>query len=192
MPRAPLRQEDLLQQLAAESHRFLADYRSATAGLSVEQLNWKPGPKRWSIAEVFDHLVLQEKKYPPKIQRALEGAKVRKAGATYREGWLGGYLIRVVRPGGRPVPAPGILQPSQSHYTGAIVDEWFGLQDSFLGHLLEAQERRLDLQGVRIPWAVVGWVRFSLGDLFRMLVAHKQRHLEQIGRVRSAPGFPVN
>ena len=32
----------------------------AVAGLSTEQWNYKPGPDRWSVAEVLEHLVLAE------------------------------------------------------------------------------------------------------------------------------------
>ena len=44
--------EDLLRQLV----RIKAEGPAVCAGLTESQFNWRPGPKRWSIAECLVHL----------------------------------------------------------------------------------------------------------------------------------------
>src|SRR4029434_5344758 len=40
--------------------------------LSVEQLRWRPGPQRWSIAECLDHLNITLGFYLPKIDKSIQ------------------------------------------------------------------------------------------------------------------------
>src|ERR1041384_7083005 len=40
--------------------------------LSVEELRWRPGPQRWSIAECLDHLNITLGFYLPKIDKTIQ------------------------------------------------------------------------------------------------------------------------
>jgi hypothetical protein len=40
-------------------------------GLSAEVLEWKPGPERWSIAEVLDHMLMIERLYEQRARRIM-------------------------------------------------------------------------------------------------------------------------
>lgn len=54
----------------------IADETKATFGnLSVSQLNWKPSPERWSVAQCFDHLITSNQGYFPIIEEVLAGKK---------------------------------------------------------------------------------------------------------------------
>src|ERR1044072_7256262 len=67
--------------------------------LTPAQLNWKPSPERWSVAQCFDHLLSSNKGYLPIIDSVLAGKK-----RTFWESMpllpgLGGkLLIKVVDP----------------------------------------------------------------------------------------------
>ncbi|MGC2767829.1 MAG: DinB family protein [Candidatus Acidiferrum sp.] len=39
--------------------------------LSAEELEWKPGPERWSIAEVLDHMLIIERLYEQRARRIM-------------------------------------------------------------------------------------------------------------------------
>ena len=43
--------------------------------LTPSQLNWKPSPERWSVAQCFDHLLTSNKGYFPIIDNVLAGHK---------------------------------------------------------------------------------------------------------------------
>lgn len=179
-------QDELYRTVAEAAQRTLPDYQALYQGLTLEQLNWKPDAKRWSIGQVLDHLYLQEKIYPPRILAACQTVGPRPAGATFRSGLLGGYLTRLVAPGGKPVPTVKPLEPRASQYDWAIVEKWERLQADFLRALEAAADR--DLRPACIPWAVTKLVRFRLGDILLLEVAHKQRHLEQIVRLKQQMG----
>jgi hypothetical protein len=66
---------DELQDLKDDLHAMANDVRKEFSKLSVEQLNWKPGPDRWSVAQCFDHLVTGNAAYFPIFDSLISGQK---------------------------------------------------------------------------------------------------------------------
>src|SRR2546423_14649358 len=44
-------------------------------GLTAQQLNWKPVPDQWSVAQCFDHLVTANNAFFPIFEKILSGEK---------------------------------------------------------------------------------------------------------------------
>src|SRR4029077_10637205 len=42
-------------------------------GLSPEQLNWKPAPESWSVAQCLDHLIVADCLYFPAFEKIVNG-----------------------------------------------------------------------------------------------------------------------
>jgi hypothetical protein len=53
LPRYP---EDMVSKLLDENTANIEKAKSLTAGLSAVQMNWRPQPGKWSIAQNLDHL----------------------------------------------------------------------------------------------------------------------------------------
>src|SRR5688500_6631018 len=47
--------------------------RNAFSGLTPGQLNWKPSPDRWSIAQCLDHLLVADLLYFPTMKEITRG-----------------------------------------------------------------------------------------------------------------------
>ncbi|HTH38149.1 MAG TPA: DinB family protein, partial [Pyrinomonadaceae bacterium] len=62
-----------IDQVTAELQKTADDARSTFGSLSVEQLNWKPAEKSWSIAQCFDHLITTHSLYFPLFERMAMG-----------------------------------------------------------------------------------------------------------------------
>src|SRR5690242_19393837 len=92
-----LNSADLLQTIASESERIKSDARQLVAGLSDEQLNWKPAPDSWSIAQCLDHLAVTSEKDDQYLTDAIaRGREKRRASGAvaYRPTMFGGWLIK--------------------------------------------------------------------------------------------------
>src|ERR1700730_4863976 len=60
--------------------------------LTNEQLNHKPAPDKWSIAEVFEHLNITLEIYINAILAKITNAEDVNNGRTYKSGWLGDWF----------------------------------------------------------------------------------------------------
>src|SRR5215510_709389 len=90
--------------------------RTTFGHLTPSQLNWKPSPERWSVAQCFDHLLTSNKGYLPIIDNVLAGYK-----RTFWQsmpvlpGLMGGLLIKYLDPAStRKLKAPKSFEPAQS------------------------------------------------------------------------------
>ncbi len=66
-----LQSPNLLQTIISESEASNAAASELAADLNEEQLNWKPGPEKWSIAQCLDHLAVTSSKFDQYLETAL-------------------------------------------------------------------------------------------------------------------------
>jgi uncharacterized damage-inducible protein DinB len=185
-----MNQDALRNRLSIELEAVTRDALTAAAGLSDEQLRWSDGSS-WSIAQVFEHLVLSTDAYVAKIRaRIFSPHAVHVAAGTEAEwqpslmGWL---LVRRMR-SPRPLPAPRIFIPGPT--PRADVVNAFAQRQKTFTYLMRASSA-LYWSRVRTTSPVSAMIRMNLGDAFSVLIVHQQRHVGQMERVRRRIEVPT-
>lgn len=192
MTSSTLLTDPLLVRLRAEANETVKQSRALVANLTPEQLSWRPGPRRWSIAHCFSHLVAIGELYHPRFQKAIErtraaGAAPKGAPRPFRPSWVGRVFLFLSGPSRIPVPAPPRLRPlAEADLAGPT--KFFAQQEELIA-LLEAADG-LDLTHERVGSPVTRRVRLTLAEGLAMIVGHQRRHLEQARRVIATRGFP--
>jgi hypothetical protein len=188
-----LESENLLDTILAEADKNAADAHAVVAGLNDAQLNWKPSPDKWSIAQCLEHLTAASKGFNPYFVDAISRGRERFAAASppaYQPSFMGRWLIKHVEPESpRKLRAPKIFKPSTSNVQNAV-DNFLEQQKTFLRFVGETSG--IDYNRTRLRSPVTPLVRYSLADAYVITVSHEQRHLQQARRVRETPGFPGN
>ncbi len=187
-----LESPDLLQTIADETIKNNDDAKRLAANLSEQQLNWKPAPDKWSIAQCLDHLAVTGAEFDALLTEAIERGR-RKwpvAGSIpYRPSMLGGWLIRQIVPESkRKVNAPRVFKPSDASSIGGSLTKFLQQEESFLSFVRQASG--VDYNKTRLRSPVTRLLRYSLADAFVITVVHGRRHLAQARRVVETPGFP--
>jgi hypothetical protein len=180
-----------LADLIATANNIAIEAKSIFGQLSPSQLNWKPSPERWSVAQCFDHLITSNQGYFPVIENVLAGKK-----QTFWEsipvlpGLAGKLLIKSLDPAStRKIKAPKRFEPAQSDISASVINE-FADQQSRLVEKMKATEH-LDLERIVITSPALAAVTYSLMDAYRIIVVHEQRHFQQAQRVMDETGFPA-
>lgn len=172
--------------LAALAPRFEAlepRARAAIAGLSGESVAAPPPHGGWSIAQVFEHLVIANGSYDPATEAAIERARKR-APRPHATTFCGRLLIGAMNERNlRPKPAPRSYRPLTVR---AHVFEAFLATNAKLGEHL----RQADGTDLRTMLAspILAILRMNLGEALALGVTHTERHLGQIERTRRAMG----
>jgi len=162
-------------------------------GLSPEQLNWKPSPDQWSIAQCLEHLIITNRPYIPTFEQILSNEKQTTAWERlpFLPGFFGRFLIKALDPDSkRKVKAPKIFQPSLSKIDSKIIPEFIS-QEKRIATLMKALADR-DLEKQRVTSPVSRVVTYSLFDAFRIILVHEQRHFAQAERVMASKDFPLH
>jgi hypothetical protein len=190
----PASENQLLNTSAAAMREAITRFEALIADVTHDQANFKPGPKKWSIAECIDHINAGNRLYCAKLERAFAkaGAKNLSGAEPYGRGTLlGRFILGVLRegPGGRKVPAPGVFKPGRSeHKLNELAEQFRTYAKRLIQLATEAEGLPLGRLKFTTPAAPVG--RVAASQVFEMMQLHTHRHLGQAERVKSAGGYP--
>lgn len=167
------------------------DVPGIVAGLSEARFNWRPAPNRWSIAECFDHLNLTARAFVPAIDAALRDARARKLDSPGPFSYS--LFERMFRASNEPpvrvrFRAPKALTPTPAKPLDAVLAEFMDWQRKIVEQVRSADGFHLARAQARSP--VFAPLRWSLGSLFAITLAHERRHIWQARQVRNALNFP--
>ena len=145
-------------------------------------LQAQPAPGRWSVAQVMEHLNFYNRHYVPAIRARLEGHHTQPA-TSFRPGWLGDYFTKLMQPGengtiAKKMKAPKNAVPAAQPDGQAQLERFIAYQQELL--VLLDNARGANLGSIRIPTSLSSLLALKLGDTFRFLIAHQQRHFVQI------------
>jgi len=157
------------------------------AGLSEEELCWRPRAGKWSIAQNLAHLRTTTEVFLPAVDSALEASRIM---GLRREGPFAlspfGRLI-VWRMDARPIlkmRAPKVLHPRLLSAADSELEHFLVSQAAFRQRVAEAEG--FDLTAWRFQSPVAGYFRVNLLEFFSAFNAHSRRHLWQANCVRQA------
>lgn len=186
---ASIKNPHLAQQLAAIK-AVTAEFEAMRSRLSPAQLTWKPAAKRWSIAEIAEHLFVTNGLYMARLQETVARAPRYEHGhdQPYRPSLLPRVFIGMLQPQVKlRLRTIKIFEP-QSGGDPRAVDNFLRQQTELAGLIAQADGR--ELNHVKLSSPATRWLRFSIGDTVRMLAVHEQRHLGQAQRLLASEQFP--
>src|SRR5688572_15812499 len=152
-----------------------------------EILVQQPAPGKWSVAQVIEHLNTYGRYYLPVIEAAIKEQPLY-PDPVYMPGWLGDYFTKMMLP--RDGEVANRMEAFKGHRPSADIDskpvlDEFLRQEQQLLDLLE-RAKRTNIAKIRIPISISRLVKLKLGDTFRFLVAHHQRHFVQVNNTMKA------
>lgn len=179
-----------LPAVITAANNIANEARSTFGHLTPLQLNWKPSPERWSVAQCFDHLITVNKGYFPEIDRVLAGKKrTLWESMPVLPGLMGKMVIKAVEPTStRKFKARKNFEPAQSDIKGSIINDFVDHQAEMVKKMKATQH--LDLEKIVITSPVAAVMTYNLMDAYRIIVGHEQRHFQQAKRVTEEAGFP--
>jgi hypothetical protein len=172
---------EIIDQLQADIRKLIltAEYLKTDDEASLIR---QPGPGKWSVAQALEHLNSYGRYYLPAIEKSMKDSP-KPATEWFKAGWIGDYFTRLMRPGtdgkiGNKMNAPKNHRPSAILDIKAVVKTFMEQQYELL-NLLE-QAKSTNIGKIRTPISISRFIKLKLGDTFRFLVAHEQRHFVQI------------
>jgi hypothetical protein len=183
-----------ITSVATDLQRCAEDARASFGHLSPAQLDWKPGPESWSLAQCLDHLIVTHSKYFPLFDRLAAG----NARPSLLErvsplsGYFGRFLIRSMDPANlKKMKTAAKADPSSSDMGANIVERFITHQHELIGHL-QKLPAGIDPLRTIVTSPLLGIVTYSLDDTFTILVFHCLRLLIQARRVMEGADFPAH
>ncbi len=189
--------EDLIAGLQADV-RQLAAAAESMKGMDKIKLGYPLTNGKWTAVQALEHLNMYNRYYLPAIETAIKESKTGRS-AWFNPGTLGNYFTNMMKPSNvfevkNKMKTQKSYNPPAALNAEKVIAE-FSVHQQKLESLLDAC-RNHDMNAIRIPITVSKFIKFKLGDTFRFLIAHEQRHLVQARNAIHALGiatdkFPV-
>ena len=185
-----MRSKDLLEDLLQRTHEN-ANKAKNFASLPLETLNWKSSPDSWSILECLEHLNRYGDYYIPEIEKRIASSQHRPS-ESFKSGWLGNYFANTMLPKERQSKMKTFksMNPNGSNLKVSTVSKFIAQQQALIGLLNKSQA--IDLTKTTTGISISKWIKLRLGDTFRVVIYHNQRHIVQAERVLKENGSPAS
>lgn len=169
---------ELIEELI-EATKDMLNRAQAFTDLTDQQLNKKQSPESWSILECIEHLNRYGDFYIPEISKRLKTAKPCPTSQTFKSSWLGEYFAQSMKPKAKlnKMKTFTVMNPKGSKLDRSVL-QTFAQQQRQMLDLLQAA-RTVDMTKTKTSISISSFIKLRLGDTFRVVIYHNQRHLEQ-------------
>jgi len=169
--------DELIAELIAKTRiniNKVAKFRE----LSEEELNYKENAEKWSVLECIEHLNLYGDFYNPEIRKCIETSNL-KPSKIFKSGLIGNYFVNTMQPKKKlnKMKTFNDKNPIGSKLSVKMIDRFIAQQKDFLD-LIE-MSKNINLTKTKTPISISKLIKLRLGDTFRFLIAHIERHLIQ-------------
>lgn len=174
--------------MQSTSEFLLADLRERTQKhiraaeelltLSDEQLNQRSSETSWSALECLEHLNLYGDFYLPEISQKIAGSR-HQSEHHFKSGLLGNYFANSMLPKEKLNKMKTLKDKNTlgSFLTRQTIHRFIDQQQEMLTLLEKAADVSLNRTKTRISIPLP--VRLKLGDTFRFVIYHNERHILQ-------------
>ncbi len=162
-----------------------ADFVSQLTGLSDAQLNFRPAPSRWTIAEIAEHIVLSEGLIFDSVTNTAMKSTPPEGKDNFRVRDVGIMLAITNR--SQRFQAPEVLKPAARSKTR---DELIANFEKARNATIEFMKaNKADLRNTFMENPLMGMIDSFQWFLF--MNGHADRHLAQLKEVKADPKYPA-
>ena len=172
-----MKSDDLLQSLIEMTLENLRAVESLKSE-SIAMLNWKEDVNSWSVLECIEHLNRYGDFYIPEITKRISSSKYQPS-ELFKSNWLGKYFSDSVsyKTDLKKMKTFKSMNPINSTLTVKIIDVFLSQQNEIIDLLKEAKS--VNLEKTKTSISISKLIKLRLGDTFRVLVYHNERHVKQ-------------
>lgn len=173
--------ETMVQDLVKRTNELISQ-AEAFRNMPEEKLNFKQAPESWSVLECLEHLNLYGRFYLPELAKRIAEGKGKQE-PVFKSGWLGNYFANSMLPKEKlnKMKTFQNMNPLNSKLDKTVINEFLDQQQEML-RLLEAS-RKVSLNKTRTGISISKLIKLKLGDTFRFVIYHNQRHMVQALRI---------
>lgn len=172
--------QELILQLQNDVQEIIESTEQEVLNLDINIVQWKENADSWSVLECYEHLNIYNRHYNLELEKALS---ISSSLQVFKSGWLGNYFVKMIAPTNeKTIKTMKHVDPKGSHLTFQVVEEFLNHQKKLLQLLNLAKNKNLNLRKIRVEFLKI--LKIKIGDGFRFVIAHEQRHLQQIRRTK--------
>lgn len=193
-----LKKPDFMKQTIKEiKEKFISDAESfineieKLHSLTDNQLNWKPAPDVWSLAECVEHLAVTNKLYFDEMEKQLSEKQIscHDSEEMVKHKFFVKLIIKAVDPSNvNKTKTFSVFKPEKSSFDHSVIDKLINIQKDLIN--LVSISLNIDFNKYVMSSPASKLIKENFSDVLEIIRLHNQRHLLQINRIVSDKNFP--
>lgn len=159
---------------------------SSVAGLSEAQLNFKPAPDKWSVAECVKHIAVTEQGLWQMTNGAIQATANPEKRSEIKA--TDDQVVQMIESREKKVKTYSAMEPQNTPYKS--LEEAMAAFKTDRTKLIEYVKTTND--DLRNHVATLPMGSFDSYQMILFIAAHSNRHTKQIDEVKADPNFPKN
>jgi len=146
---------------------------------TIEILNYRKVTSSWTILECIEHLNRYGDFYIPEIQSRIKKSEYKFRETSYKSNWFGNYFTKSVsyKEKLNKMKTFKSMNPILSDLNIHVLQKFIDQQYQIIDLLKESKQ--ISLSKTKTAISISPLIKLKLGDTFRVLIYHNQRHLIQ-------------
>lgn len=177
-----IEQDVLINELLDITDKAIAAARQFRT-LGEADLHFRKSANEWSILECLEHLNLYGDFYLPEIEKQLLNGNTGSKNQVFKSGLLGNYFANLMKVNNgkiKKMQSPRDKNPLHSTLSITTIDRQLKQLEKL--KLLLHRSRSADLTTLKTPISLTRLIKLRLGDTFRFVIYHIDRHIVQAQR----------
>ena len=143
-----------------------------------DDLKAKSNENSWSVLECIAHLNLYSEFYLPELKKAIN-KNITPPSYFFYPSFTGEYLVKSIRYKEKlnKMKTSSLMDPNGSILSKEVLRHFVFEQRQIIDLLDDARE--VDINKIKTPLILSKWIKLRLGDTFRFVIYHNQRHVYQ-------------
>ena len=179
--------KELLQSVEKDLQLQKQNVEEVLRHYPEEVLYFKPTPEKWNVLECLEHLNLTYDYYLPQIKKGIANGQQCSPQEYFHTGWFGNMMTN----GMQPKPSGQIGMKTKTFQKtrpqlkegekDKVINTFLNNHNTFLSFVEKGKS--LNLEKIKVVSLIGPILKFKLGDAFRFLTAHNNRHFQQIENI---------
>ena len=183
-----IKTSEYLDEMKQGFEQAIAQVKSQVSSVDKALLNQPEAPGKWSMLQCIEHMSLASQLYNENIGKKLNNGNLHPARATYSGHWKGRMFAKMnaPKPGGE-IPMKlktfKFMEPPTSLDADKVTRQFYQVHETMI-ELID-QSRSINIDRAKVATALGSMVKLRIGEAYRFLLAHTQRHLVQLERIKN-------
>ena len=183
-----IKTSEYLDEMKAGFEQAINKVKSLVGSVDSEMLNQPEAPGKWSMLQCIEHMSLASQLYNENITAKLNNGQLQPAKATYKGHWKGRIFAKMNAPkpdGEIPMKLKTFkfMEPPVTLDGEQVINQFYSVHQTMIALIDES--RAVNIDRVKVATALGNMVKLRLGEAYRFLLAHTQRHVVQLERIKN-------
>lgn len=178
-----------LNETESSFRQAIDQVKSLVENTEGSVLNTPEAPGKWHMLQCIEHMSRATEVYINNVGDKMTNGALPTANQEYKGHWKGRMFAKMNAPkSGGVIPMKlktfKSMEPPQDLDAQVVIDRFYAVHEEMIAVINKS--RSINIDKVKIATALGPMVKLRIGEAYRFVLAHTQRHMVQLKRIKNA------